>query len=81
MVYCAFCWYCSTDVRTQAARVRWQIPEQALPMFAAIASGTTSAEDSIRKTHRSAMARTALKFPSPDTQEKGVLKAMHEFVR
>ena len=35
------------DVRTQAARVLLQISEQALPMFAGIASKATSAENPI----------------------------------
>lgn len=34
--YCAFRWYCSTDMPMQAARGLLQIPEQALPMFASL---------------------------------------------
>ena len=36
-----------TNAPKQAARVLWQIPEQAVRMFAGIASGTTTAENPI----------------------------------
>ena len=53
------------DVCRQVARVPWQIPEQALPVFAASAIGTTSAENPIQGHSFMANAWATMSAKSP----------------